>query len=102
MPRDFGEVLRLMEATWSFKVAQPDVPLITMAMGCVGAISRLAGEAFGSAISFGSAGSSSAPGQIDAKGLRSVIDIVHNACSGTMDRKIGFYDVEAEGRREAA
>ena len=53
-------------------------PIITMSMGKLGLISRLCGEVFGSALTFGCAGQASAPGQIDAKELKAVLEITHN------------------------
>jgi 3-dehydroquinate dehydratase-1 len=45
----------------------------------LGAVSRLVGEAFGSALTFGSAGPSSAPGQLPANALQTALDILHAA-----------------------
>ena len=42
-------------------------------MGKIGAVSRLAGSTFGSAVTFGAAQKTSAPGQIDANELRKVL-----------------------------
>lgn len=79
MPQNPGDVLRLLEATWTMRRDHADRPLITMSMNGVGAVSRLAGEAFGSALSFGTVGDSSAPGQIDIAQLRASIDSIHQA-----------------------
>ena len=51
--------------------------VITMSMAGEGLISRLCGEIFGSAVTFGAAGKSSAPGQIDAEELRRILEIIH-------------------------
>jgi 3-dehydroquinate dehydratase-1 len=48
-------------------------------MGRLGAVSRLAGEAFGSAVTFGVVSESSAPGQVPIAALRTALDIVHQA-----------------------
>ncbi|HLV04482.1 MAG TPA: type I 3-dehydroquinate dehydratase [Actinomycetaceae bacterium] len=72
-PRD---VLALLEATVAAREAL-DVPVVTMAMGPAGLVSRLCGEAFGSAVTFGAVDRASAPGQIDVGRLRAVIDLVH-------------------------
>ncbi len=53
-------------------------PIITMSMGRLGAISRLAGETFGSAATFGSPGKASAPGQVAAKELDLILDVLGN------------------------
>ena len=54
-----------------------DRPFITMSMAGTGMISRLSGECFGSALTFGAAGKASAPGQIDVNSLKTVLDIIH-------------------------
>lgn len=55
-------------------------PLVLISMGADGAVSRFACEAFGSAMTFGSASVSSAPGQIDAAKLRSLMESIHAVC----------------------
>ena len=55
----------------------PMVLLITMAMSGIGMISRLSGECFGSAVTFGAARKASAPGQIGVEQLREILQIVH-------------------------
>ena len=40
-----------------------------MSMGHLGVVSRICGQVFGSAITFGTAGKASAPGQLPANGL---------------------------------
>ncbi|GAA1629735.1 type I 3-dehydroquinate dehydratase [Georgenia ruanii] len=79
MPADPGDVLVLLEATWTMHRELPDVPLITMAMAGTGVVSRLAGEVFGSAATFGTVGAASAPGQVDADELRRTLDLLHRA-----------------------
>ena len=64
MPRDAGDVLTLLSATWEMKEQYAKQPVVTMSMGAKGAVSRLAGEVFGSVMTFGSAGVASAPGQV--------------------------------------
>ncbi|WP_404477457.1 type I 3-dehydroquinate dehydratase [Novosphingobium sp. BL-52-GroH] len=81
MPQDPGDLLRLLDATWTMRRDHADRPMITMAMGGVGAVSRLAGEIFGSAMSFGAVGEVSAPGQIEVGKLRGIIDTLHEALS---------------------
>ena len=50
-----------------------------MSMAGTGAISRLSGEAFGSALTFGAVGKVSAPGQINVEDLKTVLNIVHTS-----------------------
>ena len=64
MPRSRTDVLTLLAATAEMADCHPDTPVITMSMGALGAVSRLAGEAFGSAMTFANPGTASAPGQI--------------------------------------
>jgi 3-dehydroquinate dehydratase-1 len=82
MPKDAGDVLTLLAATWTMYSTYADRPLITMAMGGAGAISRLSGELFGSSATFGMVGDGSAPGQLALSDLRMVLDVIHSA-SGT-------------------
>ncbi|WPB58443.1 type I 3-dehydroquinate dehydratase [Xylophilus sp. GOD-11R] len=82
MPHDAGDVLRLLDATRRMRTLEPSRPLITMAMGGLGAVSRMAGEVFGSAASFGALGGGSAPGQIEVAELRAGIDTLAGALGG--------------------
>lgn len=63
MPRQDADVVTLLAATAQAR-ADLEVPLVTMSMGERGVVTRLAGAAFGSALSFATAGGqASAPGQ---------------------------------------
>lgn len=64
MPEQKTDVLRLLEATVQVREQEPEYPLITMAMGKNGVISRISGEVFGSCVTFGAAKKASAPGQM--------------------------------------
>lgn len=77
MPQQKGDVLQLMMATWNAKQILDSVPVITMSMGSMGAISRVAGESFGSAVTFGCMGKASAPGQIEADQLKQILEVLH-------------------------
>jgi len=77
MPNQAADVLTLLEATVAMKEAGGDCPLITMSMAGTGAISRLSGEIFGSAITFGAGHKASAPGQIPVTELRRVLELLH-------------------------
>lgn len=77
MPNSSADVLTLMDATNTMKEQYAERPMITMSMGGKGVISRLAGENFGSALTFGAAKKASAPGQIAAKELRKVLTLLH-------------------------
>ncbi|BDR59186.1 3-dehydroquinate dehydratase [Xylocopilactobacillus apicola] len=69
MPETPADVLTLMSATKeTSKIANR--PLITMSMGDLGKVSRIAGEVFGSTVTFATVGTASAPGQIPIERLR--------------------------------
>jgi 3-dehydroquinate dehydratase-1 len=69
MPQKEQDVLEVLSATLAMKQQYADRPFITMAMGRLGAVSRLAGGLTGSALTFATAGRASAPGQLEAKAL---------------------------------
>lgn len=77
MPQSPSDVLKLLSVTLAMKETHADRPFITMAMGKDGLISRLCGETFGSCLTFGCGARASAPGQMDARALRGVLDAVH-------------------------
>lgn len=76
MPRKEEDVLTLLAATLEMKEDHPRTPVITMAMGPMGAITRIGGGRFGSAVTFSTAGAASAPGQLPADLLAQVIQRV--------------------------
>ena len=79
MPRKKEDVLTLLVATEEMNRKYADRPIITMSMAGDGIISRLCGEVFGSALTFGAAGQASAPGQIGVKELRQILTILHES-----------------------
>lgn len=79
MPKSVADVITLLDATNTMKTQYADRPLITMSMGGTGVISRLAGEVFGSAFTFGAGKEASAPGQIPVEELRKVLGILHGS-----------------------
>ena len=78
MPRCPGDVIALLDATQEMSGKYADRPIITMSMGA-GVVSRLCGEYFGSAMTFGAVGQVSAPGQIPVEELNAAMDILHRA-----------------------
>lgn len=80
MPRSRADVIALLDATQEMHTKYADRPIITMSMGS-GVISRLCGECFGSAATFGMIGQASAPGQIPTEQLTIVLSILHQALS---------------------
>lgn len=79
MPREKEDVLTLLAATEEMNRKYADRPIITMSMAGDGVISRLCGEVFGSALTFGAAGKVSAPGQIGVAELRQILTILHES-----------------------
>lgn len=69
MPHNAKDVLTLLSATNEVNEAI-DNPLITMAMGDIGKVTRIAGQVFGSSLSFGAVGKTSVPGQLSIDDLR--------------------------------
>ena len=74
MPQSRTDVLELLAATAEMANLHPETPVITMSMGALGAVSRLAGEAFGSAMTFANPGRASAPGQVPLDVVNDVLD----------------------------
>ena len=81
MPRYKRDVLTLLEATTIMNEEYADRPIITMSMAGDGIVSRLAGEVFGSCITFGTVQKASAPGQIKIDDLHKVLQIIHQSLS---------------------
>ena len=79
MPKKKEDVLTLLAATEEMYLKYADRPIITMSMAGDGVISRVCGEVFGSALTFGAAGQASAPGQIGVKELRQILTILHES-----------------------
>ncbi|WP_373757197.1 type I 3-dehydroquinate dehydratase [Streptococcus ferus] len=73
MPHSQADVLTLLAATAEMK-AKATRPLITMSMGVLGMVSRVSGELFGSAATFGAAAKASAPGQVPVSVLRNMLE----------------------------
>ncbi|MGM0168241.1 3-dehydroquinate dehydratase, type I [Enterococcus sp. AZ135] len=73
MPQSSSDVLTLLDATREMHEVYANVPLITMSMGALGMTSRISGQVFGSAATFGSAGTASAPGQVPVDELRKML-----------------------------
>ena len=79
MPQNRRDVLTLLAATEEMSGTYADRPIITMSMAGTGVISRLCGEVFGSALTFGAAKKASAPGQMGVNDLSTVLGLLHNA-----------------------
>ncbi len=79
MPQNKKDVLTLLAATEEMATEYADRPIITMSMSGTGVISRLCGEVFGSALTFGAVGKASAPGQMGAEELATVLELLHKS-----------------------
>ena len=77
MPQSRKDVLTLLAATEEMVTEHARIPVITMSMGKEGVISRICGETFGSAVTFGAVGKTSAPVQLEADELDTVLSILH-------------------------
>ena len=77
MPQNTKDVLTLLEATEEVASQYAQCPIATMSMSKMGAVSRMVGETFGSAITFGALEKASAPGQIPVRELKSILEIMH-------------------------
>lgn len=91
MPRNREDVDTLLNATAKMKEKYPHFPLITMSMGELGENSRLYGGLYGSEVSFGCVGQTSAPGQVPYEKMRKVFDRIY--CGNRHIILIGFMGV---------
>lgn len=82
MPESRRDVLELLDATLTVNEEDPDITAICISMSGIGAISRITGEFFGSAVTFAAIGELSAPGQIGIEGLVAAQDILHGCLAG--------------------
>jgi 3-dehydroquinate dehydratase-1 len=80
MPHSMDDVLALLGAT-ARASRDVTIPLVSMAMGPLGAVTRTNGWLFGSAMTFAVGASSSAPGQMAIEDVRSSIEIMRKAMS---------------------
>lgn len=75
MPNDAEDVLTLLAATLQSS-QELEIPLISMAMGELGLLTRVFGWAFGSTMTFAAGATPSAPGQLPIQDLQSVLAMV--------------------------
>ncbi|WP_425804692.1 type I 3-dehydroquinate dehydratase [Desulfitobacterium sp. Sab5] len=78
MAESLQDVLNVLDVTLEAKNTLR-IPLISMAMGEYGSITRMIGGVFGSAVTFAVGESSSAPGQIPIDELKSVLSIIQKS-----------------------
>lgn len=75
MPQGRGDVLALLQATWQAGEELP-IPVAGMSMGALGAVTRLCGGEFGSALTFAVGQAASAPGQLPIEALRTGLQVL--------------------------
>lgn len=80
MPQNKQDVLTLLSATECMYREHATGPIITISMGALGAISRVSGELFGSAMTFAALGQASAPGQIPVDELSDMMKKMNRYC----------------------
>lgn len=78
MPKDKRDVLALLDATEEMARIHADRPIITMSMSPLGVVTRVSGEIFGSAVTFGTVGEKSAPGQLPVEKLKNLLEVFHH------------------------
>lgn len=81
MPRSPEDVLTLLQVTLEARQAL-DIPLISMAMGPLGAMSRVVGWIFGSSVTFAAGQGPSAPGQLPVAELKRALALTREALEG--------------------
>lgn len=79
MPQSKRDVITLLSATEAMYTNFAEQPLITMSMAPTGVLSRFCGEVFGSAMTFGAVGQTSAPGQVPVERLNTALEIIHES-----------------------
>lgn len=82
MPAAMEDVHGLLGATLE-ATRQLDIPVISMAMGPLGAVSRLCGGAFGSALTFAIGAAASAPGQMPIADVRAGLAVLARAAAAS-------------------
>ena len=79
MPNTPRDVIALLSASEEFTQNHAGTPVISISMGALGAISRIAGMVSGTAMTFGTVGAASAPGQLPAKTLAELLQALHSS-----------------------
>lgn len=77
MPKGPRDVMRLMKAARTVRDQEAGRPLIAISMAGYGFASRITGEYFGSDVTFGAVGNTSAPGQLPVPELRELLAAMH-------------------------
>lgn len=77
MPKREEDVLSIMSATLKIRRELPELPIISMSMSPMGALTRIVGGMFGSDLTFAVGSQASAPGQIPVAELKKCFSAVH-------------------------
>jgi 3-dehydroquinate dehydratase-1 len=81
MPQSMEDVHALLGASLQASRALP-IPVISMAMGPLGAVSRVCGGVFGSSLTFAVGAAASAPGQMPIEDVRAALEVLARASAG--------------------
>ncbi|WP_115275994.1 type I 3-dehydroquinate dehydratase, partial [Streptococcus massiliensis] len=76
MPHSEQDVLDLMNYTRGFKTLNPEQEYVTMSMGKLGRLTRLASDIMGSSWSFSSLDERTAPGQIALHDMKEICEVL--------------------------
>lgn len=76
MPQKASDVISLMKLTEEFHERHPEGLIITMSMGALGMVSRIAGQLSGSCVTFGAGEVASAPGQLPFSKLDEILTMI--------------------------
>ena len=77
MPKTPKDVAALMSAAARVGESYPGTPIVTIGMGEVGQLIRLAGNLLGAPLTFAAGLEASAPGQLTAKDAKAVLDVLY-------------------------
>lgn len=77
MPKTPKDTAALLSAAARVGEVYPDTPIITIGMGEVGQLTRLAGNTLGAPLTFAAGKEASAPGQLTAEEVKSVLDVLY-------------------------
>ncbi|MBO4990857.1 MAG: type I 3-dehydroquinate dehydratase, partial [Firmicutes bacterium] len=78
MPQTALDVAELLAAAAESR-EKLSCPVVAISMGGLGVASRMVGQIFGSAITFGTVGNGSAPGQLPVGRMKEVLTWIHEA-----------------------
>lgn len=78
MPQCAQDVWNLLSVSSAYSERKESRPLISMAMGDLGMLSRIGGAISGSVMSFGVLNHASAPGQLPWKTLKEIVMLLHH------------------------